>query len=996
MDWPRDEYEFQAEFQSEHQPRHELILNTVTEATIIEVPAHENILQYSVGLLFEKFNSASPDFSNVYVLLPHAQVAPHFNKALLQHTRNNAFSTDTSAIIPPWTGTLKTWAKQFAANSHPENQIIGEYARQLLFIEAIQQHPALFKEENKWQITQALLNLFEELSLNQKNIFTSAEAWQEQLQKAYGIEHQHQHLLYESNLVYTLWHAWQQQLEENNLYDDIGDYISRLNNTSDVIDDKYQFICIGFANYTKTEQDFIQNLANKNPCHIIDYKNTVSENDIDANDHAFASFISETYKRSTRSIKHRAINYAKYFVDTPPFSIYLAKNEEEQVRAIDYHIRLSILDGKNTIAIISEDRKLSRRLRALVERSNIQLKDNAGWSLATTQAATIIERWLECIEEDFNAFPLLDCLKSPYLQITQATLGAEATDEDFTKNIYRFEHDLVFHENVSGNISKFKEQLNRRLNRLSHWPKNAYDDLIGTLNFIDKTASPLVRLYSNNSKIKLSEFISTLTTSLDQLGVLLRYQDDDAGKVLLNTLEEIKQSIQHSDPILSWYDCRLWLGMALESQHFTPLTNNANVQLMTLEQSSYLQFDSIIFAATESQHFPGSPNASPFFNQAVRASLELNTWEEQYQQRHELFNRALLSAPEILFTACAEDKGEEKPVSPWLELLINFHQLAYGNAPENYKLRHLVQSQSEAFNCDVTDVPEPAKRPEPDIPEDLIPERLSASSYQRIINCPYQYFSADALNLKALEELSDELKKADYGERIHLILQVFHNGDKRHGDAFKSVITNANKSQAESYLTTLSEKIFLTDLENNVLHKSWLFRWKKHIPAYINWQIKHQSDWNIYLSEKNIEVSLDETDQHAVKIYGRLDRIDKRISNEKGFVAHAIIDYKTGRTARQEDVDSGENVQLSTYALLDAEADEVSYLSVDSSDQKVESKSFLSGDDLQTNRDENRQRIITLFKQMKSHQPLHAWGDINVCSYCNFSGLCRKATWSEN
>ena len=151
----------------------------MTEPAIIEVPAHENILQYTASFLFEKFISHSPDYSDVFILLPHSQVAPHFNKALLNQTQNNSPTPGTSAIIPPWAGTLKTWIKQFVTNSHPENQIIGEYARQLLFIEAIQQHPALFKEENKWQITQALLQLFDELSLNQKNLFTSAEAWQE-------------------------------------------------------------------------------------------------------------------------------------------------------------------------------------------------------------------------------------------------------------------------------------------------------------------------------------------------------------------------------------------------------------------------------------------------------------------------------------------------------------------------------------------------------------------------------------------------------------------------------------------------------------------------------------------------------------------------------------------------------------------------------------------------------------------------------------------------
>ena len=967
----------------------------MTQSSTIEVPAYKNILQYTANFIFERFSDRAPDFSNLFVLLPHSQVTQQFTTALFK-----SLKPDTSAIIPPWSGTLKSWAQQFSSNEHADYQIISEYSRQLLFIDALQQHPDLFKEENQWQVTQALLTLFDELSLNQTKIFTSAEAFQDQLQQAYGFKEQQpkfQHLLNESNLVYTLWNAWQLQLSENNLYDEIGDYLSRLANAGTAIKKQDYFICLSTTQYSKTEQDFIQSLINKKQCQIIDFETTMatddpSDNQIRNHNHTFSTFISEAFKQVSPSIKQRAENHGKEFSTELPLSVYMAAGEEEQIRAIDYFVRINILNNKSNIAIISEDRKLSRRLRALLERADIQLQDNAGWSLATTQAATTIERWLECIEEDFSAYPLLDCLKSPFINIAHSVLDKDATDTDFKKNIYRFEHDLIFHENVSSNIDRYKSLLKNRLRRLDHWPANSYDDLINTLDFIQETAKPLSSLYAGNKKIALSEFIHTLFNSMDKLGIVQKYQDDEAGLILLKTFEELKQSTRHSDPSLSWDDCRIWLGMALESQNFTPPTNNTNVQLMTLEQASHLNFDCIVIAAAEPQHFPGSANNSPFFNQAVHASLELDTWEKQHDQRHELFNRTLLSAPEMLLTACNEENGEEKPVSPWLELLINFHQLAYSKQPgyknlDNEYLQHLVRSKSEVFNCDDAELPAQSTQPCPVIPQDLIPERISASSYQRIVNCPYQYFSADGLRLKALEELTDELRKSDYGERIHLILQTFHSGDKTHGDKFSPAITSNNRSEAVHFLSDLSERIFLTDLENNVLHRSWLYRWKKHIPSYINWQIQHQLDWNIYLSEKNLEINLDDD----LKIYGRLDRIDRHSDNK----THAIIDYKTGKTARQEDVDIGENVQLSTYALLDEDATEVSYLSVDSSNQKVEIKSSLAEEDLQSNREENKQRLIKLFKQMQNKEALPAWGDNGVCHFCNFSGLCRKAEWSE-
>ncbi|MBL4712026.1 MAG: PD-(D/E)XK nuclease family protein [Gammaproteobacteria bacterium] len=968
-------------------------IDTATPLSTYSRPPYQDILQHTSAFIFDKYSSQAPDFSNLVVLLPHSQVTPQFNEALCR-----SLNTKTPAIIPPWAGTLKAWTMQSVSNQHANYQIISEYARQLLFIEALQQYPNLFKEENKWQVTQALLSLFDELSLNQTNFFATEEELQQRLQQAYGTEHEH--LLYESKLVYTLWHAWQKQLHENKLYDETADYLSRLKHAHTAISAQQQFICLGQSQYTETERQFINHLVNNKQCHIIDYASAVESDNINTdteNENVYADFIRESFTQSTLSIKQRALRFSKNHPDNTaddiPFSTYLANNEEAQLRAIDYYIRLKVLDGKNNIAIICEDRKISRRLRALLERANIPLQDRAGWSLATTQAATIIERWLECIEEDFSAYALLDCLKSPFIDI-ESKHGDN--DDTFRKNIYRFEHDLIFHENVSSNIDKYKAKLKERLNRLSHWPTNSYDELTDTLTFIQQTAKRLRTLHSENNKLRLSTFLEALIDSLHELGVLQGFQRDDAGLLLLNTFASLKQSISHADPTLSWNDCRLWLGMAFESQHFTPVTKNTSVQLMTLEQASHCRFDCIIFAAVETQHFPGSAHNLPFFNQAVRASLGLTTWEMQREQRFELFSRTLMAAPDILLTACNEEKGEEKPVSPWLELLVNFYQLSFDKKSENLQLQHLVRESLSNIHPVIDSNDDAARleqstQPAPPMPVDSVPTRISASAYQRIINCPYQYFSADALQLKPLEELSDELKKSDYGERIHTILQSFHNGHKKYGKAFSHIISEVNRKEAQQFLEKLSKKVFSSDLDNNVLHRSWLYRWQKHIPSYINWQIQHQLDWSIYLCEEHLEIPLNIAPDESVTIYGRLDRIDQNKENN----THTIIDYKTGKTAKQDDVYIGENVQLSTYALLDSEASEVSHLSIDSSKQKVETKSFLSDENLTINREQNKQRLIKLFSQMKKKHPMHAWGDVTVCRYCHFSGLCRKAEWHE-
>ena len=40
------------------------------------------------------------------------------------------------------------------------------------------------------------------------------------------------------------------------------------------------------------------------------------------------------------------------------------------------------------------------------------------------------------------------------------------------------------------------------------------------------------------------------------------------------------------------------------------------------------------------------------------------------------------------------------------------------------------------------------------------------------------------------------------------------------------------------------------------------------------------------------------------------------------------------------------------------------------------------------------QRLYTLLDMLNNGAPLPAWGDQETCSYCEFSGLCRRESWA--
>jgi len=251
----------------------------------------------------------------------------------------------------------------------------------------------------------------------------------------------------------------------------------------------------------------------------------------------------------------------------------------------------------------------------------------------------------------------------------------------------------------------------------------------------------------------------------------------------------------------------------------------------------------LIIAAADRQFMPGTAPSSPFFNQHAKRSLGLSTWDQKSAQRLEYFKQLLSGTKEILITYKSETNGEEIPPSAWVEALENFHLLSFKQSLKNNELAELLSLHAEVMTCDTMQLPVQSERVAPKAAKDLQPMRISAGAHQRLINCPYQFFSADMLKLKPVDEISEELKKSDYGERVHKALQAFHQQLDALPSPFAKPITHENREQAINQLITTSSKIFASDLEDNILHRIWLHRWLKHIPAYIDWQIGQQKDW---------------------------------------------------------------------------------------------------------------------------------------------------------
>ncbi|HSC00431.1 MAG TPA: hypothetical protein VLE45_11000, partial [Burkholderiaceae bacterium] len=112
------------------------------------------------------------------------------------------------------------------------------------------------------------------------------------------------------------------------------------------------------------------------------------------------------------------------FADWPEqcaFELEIAGDAEDEALATAWQLAQQVRAGVTPVALVVQDRALVRRVRALLERQQIDVADETGWSLATTRAGAHAVAALRAARASGRPDDVLDWLK--------ADLPAAASDE---------------------------------------------------------------------------------------------------------------------------------------------------------------------------------------------------------------------------------------------------------------------------------------------------------------------------------------------------------------------------------------------------------------------------------------------------------------------------------------------------------------------------------------------------------------------------------------
>jgi ATP-dependent helicase/nuclease subunit B len=625
----------------------------------------------------------------------------------------------------------------------------------------------------------------------------------------------------------------------------------------------------------------------------------------------------------------------------PHLRLFPAQGLEQEAEAAEVQIRRWLLDGKSNIAVVVQDRLVARRVRALLERAEVRVLDESGWTFSTLAVSTPLKGWLDMLQNDFYYQDVLDLLKSPFL-------FADAPPSDRKHAAFLFEQ-LVRKHGVVAHIASFIKLAQRES-----------PELVPALQRL-KTAVT----HGRNQKLPLVDWLRGVYDSAFALGLGAGWARDAAGQQLLQLLKQWADDLKDNATRLSFGEWRRWLSQQLDANTFRDMTIESPVRFTHLAATRWRQFDAVLLVGSDATHLPAPLNVGQWFNDGVRAALGLPvSAAQQNQVRDDLFGLLAMNDT-VLATWQSTQNGDINLLSPYLEMLRTLSVLAGGSDLIDAQLATWLP-HARVRTADAT-LPE-ALTANPRVPADRLPSRISPSGYNSLVACPYQFYARYVLHLNDLEEVRETLDKRDYGTWVHRILQLFH--------AEIPLLLNVQADIATTTLQRISREVFALALESDYLAHAWLLRWEKLIPAYLDWQREQETaGWRYAAAEQGMEFVVDE----QLVLKGRIDRFDK---NSDGAIC--VLDYKTQSATglKAKLALAGEDVQLACYALA-KDASHAAFVSLDG--EKV--SSVAPAEAIPDLAELNLARLQSVFEQMRTGTPLPANGV--ACAYCEMNGLCR-------
>ena len=615
----------------------------------------------------------------------------------------------------------------------------------------------------------------------------------------------------------------------------------------------------------------------------------------------------------------------------PPAALHAAIDAEDEAERAAACVLAHLAQGRSPVALIAQDRFLTRRVSAMLERHGIAMRDETGWKLSTTRAAAGLMGLLRAVPWDASSDAVLDWLKNAPAFSPAAVIALEAALRQVGVRAWR--------ELPSAPVS----------------PLSPFAASEAVLAAVNAQRAGFVRARP------LSQWLAGLRAALRAAGQWPALTLDEAGQTVLDVLRlhDGAEAEFASAPGMTLREFTSWVNQTLEAENFSPEHPPAEqVVILPLQQLLGRPMQAVVFPGCDEIRLPVSPEPPGQWTPSQRALLGLASRETLASAARQAWGYAL-QLPHVDVLWRTSEGGEHLMPSGFVQELLLDHAVPL--APDARRPRAVAAL--------------PTLQPQP-TGEALPLAKLSASAYEDLRRCPYRFFALRQLKLQAPDELESELGKRDFGNWLHSLLGHFHEVLKE--APAPELITRVAMINLAAEKAT--QELALSDSE----FLPFAAAWPVVRDGYLAWLAGHEATGAVFdAAETWREISLG-----ALTLVGKLDRIDRDASGQT-----LLIDYKTEpRSTTADRIKGGpEDTQLAFYAaLMPDDTLAAAYVNLG---EKEPTRTYEQPDIVEM-RDGLIDSILTDMARIAEGAALPALGEGKACDYCAARGLCRKDFWT--
>jgi ATP-dependent helicase/nuclease subunit B len=569
-------------------------------------------------------------------------------------------------------------------------------------------------------------------------------------------------------------------------------------------------------------------------------------------------------------------------------SVVCAPNERSEALAIALAMRETLETPLATVALVTPDRAIARRVQVELLRWNITASDSAAARLDEGAPGLLLRLLFEA-EKSRSGAALVALLRHPLVRLD----GDRSTIEPRVSGLEllvwrgrRFDRALPIERQVIAALTDDRRAEGRAARRISEAVRSA---IVETGRQLDA----LFALLGSALELDLSARAGLVRSALlvltrDDGGVSIIEQDPD-WPALCEVFDEVEA---FAAGISTAFDAVGPLFEHLLGQRMRPARADAHPRAMILGllEARLFHPDRVIVAGFNEGILPPVAEPDPFLNRAMRVAIGLQPPERRIGQvAHDV--TMLTAHPDVVISH--SERVGTKPGLP-SRFLRRFEAFAGSEAWKGV-VRRGERYLALAEHLDAPDgPPRPLPRPAiiPRAPR--LPARLSITDVETLRRDPYALYARRLLMLDRLEPLDAEPDARDRGSGLHTVLE-----------RFSRQALSDHAEEAAIRLRELGVEEFRRFAAHREVHHFWWQAFEAIIPGIVALEFSARRAGRPVLVEVDAETQLELPSGDSIRLVGTIDRIEREADGRV-----TIFDFKSGAPPSVKQVLAGLAPQL--------------------------------------------------------------------------------------